>query len=150
MAIKKRHVVTNEFVRLTWFVNVRYYFICTFFDRDSEDEGFAATREFLSALNLLQICSEEDVKIVWYTYQLLLKRAADIVASSLATIVRRLKQPNVSIAFDGSFYRRQPQLGRYIQSKINELCPSNKVSLFIVHDGSGRGGALAAATMDGA
>jgi hexokinase len=76
------------------------------------------------------------------------RRAAKLAAAGLATIIRRMDKPSMSVAIDGSLFKKHPLFKRMMQHTLEELVPKTQVTLTLADDGSGKGAALIAAVAD--
>lgn len=72
-------------------------------------------------------------------------RAARLAAAGLTCILRRLKRSSVSVAMDGSLYKKHPTFKRFMHQALEEFLPTTHVNLRLAEDGSGRGAAVVAA-----
>uniref|UniRef100_A0A914E2P7 Phosphotransferase n=1 Tax=Acrobeloides nanus TaxID=290746 RepID=A0A914E2P7_9BILA len=69
-----------------------------------------------------------------------------MVAAGIATLLRRINKPFVTVGVDGSVYRFHPTFAKLLDAKIDELLErKHKYKLMLAEDGSGRGAALVAA-----
>ncbi|VDN51084.1 unnamed protein product [Dracunculus medinensis] len=94
----------------------------------------------------IEDASVADCVHVAYVCSLVSKRAAYLCAAGIATILKRMSKPYVTIGVDGSLYRFHPKVPRLIDRKIDELLPPDlEYQLMLSADGSGRGAALVAA-----
>ncbi|EEA05954.1 hexokinase family protein [Cryptosporidium muris RN66] len=82
-----------------------------------------------------------------------LKRAAGLVATVIAALIKKIEnfQNGITVAVDGSVWTRVPKFQNYTKENLN-LILGEQVSQFIqfyeADDGSGKGAAILAATMD--
>ena len=60
-------------------------------------------------------------------------------------ILQRLDKNKLTIAVDGSLFKKHPKFKGYMEEALVELVPRCKVNLMLSEDGSGRGAALVAA-----
>lgn len=72
-------------------------------------------------------------------------RAARLAAAGLTTIVRRLDKNSLTVAVDGSLFKKHPTFKRFMYEALDELLPTTQVKLRLAEDGSGQGAALVAA-----
>lgn len=70
-----------------------------------------------------------------------------LIFSVAATLVERVNRKSISIAIDGSMYKKHPKLGKLMSDFINELAPGYNVSHFLAEDGSGKGAGLVVAAL---
>ncbi|XP_041370918.1 hexokinase-1-like isoform X2 [Gigantopelta aegis] len=109
------------------------------------DEFFRNTKQVLEELGIDNFTTE-DCKIIKYVCTLVSARSAFLAAAGLATLINRLKKPEMTIAVDGSLYRFHPRFHNLMSLKIKELVHNGlKFKLSLSHDGSGKGAALVAA-----
>ncbi|XP_017767666.1 PREDICTED: hexokinase-1-like [Eufriesea mexicana] len=112
-------------------------------ERDSVDGGDRNTKEILMKFGIVP--DEEDVKVVQYVCELLSNRAALLVSSCLAVLLKRIDKDHVTIAVDGSLYKHHPRLEIWMKQYISLLAPDHKFKMIHAEDGSGKGAALTAA-----
>ncbi len=58
---------------------------------------------------------------------------------------QRLDKNKLTIAVDGSLFKKHPKFKTYMEETLAELVPHCRVKLMLSEDGSGRGAALVAA-----
>ena len=56
-----------------------------------------------------------------------------------------MKKPSVSVAIDGTLYKKHPTFKRFMNQALEEFLPTTEVSLRLAEDGSGCGAAVVAA-----
>lgn len=61
---------------------------------------------------------------------------------------QRLKKDSLSVAIDGTLYKKHPTFKRFMHQALEELVPTTVVHLQLAEDGSGRGAAVVAAVAD--
>ena len=113
---------------------------------ESDPKGtYCKTRKALERMDILDP-TEEDCEHVRLVCCRVSTRAAHLVSAAIATIINRMKRPQVTVGVDGSVYRYHPHFHNLMASKIAELTrPECKFELMLSEDGSGRGAALVAA-----
>ncbi|XP_013196366.1 hexokinase-2 [Amyelois transitella] len=89
--------------------------------------------------------AEEDAHIAQYVAQVISNRAAQLVSVCISTILRRMDRPYVSVAVDGSVFKKHPRIRQLMYRYVGLLAPEHKFSLLAAEDGSGKGSALTAA-----
>ncbi|XP_001635171.2 hexokinase-2 isoform X2 [Nematostella vectensis] len=101
---------------------------------------------------LQQVLKELDVKATARDQEILRhictavsKRAARLASAGLATIVKKTKAYNSTIAIDGTLFKKHPKFKPYMQEALKELLPDSHLKLMLSEDGSGKGAALIAA-----
>lgn len=87
----------------------------------------------------------EDEDILRYVCNATTLRGACIVSICLASLLRRMNKPEVTIAIDGSLYKNHTRLHELMCDFIAEMAPGKKFKLILVEDGSGKGAGLVAA-----
>lgn len=61
------------------------------------------------------------------------------------SLLQRLQKRKLTIAVDGTLFKKHPKFKGYMEETLVELVPECKVQLMLSEDGSGRGAALVAA-----
>ncbi|CAK9830229.1 HK2 [Anthophora retusa] len=112
-------------------------------EQDSVDGGDISTRKILMKFGIVP--DEEDIKIVQYVCEVVSNRAALLVSTCLAAILKRIDKKYVTIAVDGSLYKHHPRLETWMNQYIRLFAPNHKFKMIHAEDGSGKGGALVAA-----
>ncbi|XP_076389966.1 intraflagellar transport protein 88-like protein nompB isoform X5 [Megachile rotundata] len=112
-------------------------------EQDSVDGGSINTEETLEKFGIVP--DEDDVKIVQYVCEVISNRAALLVSTCLAVLLKRIDRERVTIAVDGSLYKHHPRLESWIKQYIPLLAPDHKFKIIHAEDGSGKGAALVAA-----
>lgn len=108
-------------------------------------EEYNKTRKALERMDI-QEATDEDCENVKLVCSRVSTRAAHLVSAAIATIINRMKRPQVTVGVDGSVYRYHPHFHNLMEKKISELIrPECKFELMLSEDGSGRGAALVAA-----
>ncbi len=118
--------------------------------KDSIDTKMIA--EFISNKSSIEqvfSCNEEDVKIVLDFASLIVKRAAQLVASTYLGTLMHLDpelMKEQTIGIDGSIYEKMPGFHDAIKQALKEMtgAKADKIQLKLVKDGSGAGAAVAA------
>jgi len=112
---------------------------------EDENDGLNATQQVLEELGLNH-ATEKDCHLVRKVCELVSKRAAHLTAAGIATLLKRINKPTVTVGIDGSVYRFHPHFKRWMVEKIKELIPSElQFEVMLSEDGSGKGAALVAA-----
>ncbi|KAK7494494.1 hypothetical protein BaRGS_00014147 [Batillaria attramentaria] len=115
-----------------------------------ESDSGASSSNTLSVLEELGLNSpsEDDVAIVREVAEMVCRRGAYVVSAGLAALVKRMRLPEVTVAIDGSVYERHPKFHGYMMEILDkdEFRFNTKIQLILVKDGSGQGGAFAAAS----
>lgn len=113
---------------------------------ESDPAGeYTKTRKALERMDILD-ATEDDCERVKLVCCRVSTRAAHLVSAAVATIINRIKRPQVTVGVDGSVYRFHPHFHSLMEKKITELIrPECKFELMLSEDGSGRGAALVAA-----
>eukprot|EP00794_Sanderia_malayensis_P005743 gene5743-6445_t len=87
----------------------------------------------------------KELQIVKDVCDMISMRSARLAAAGLATIIKRLEKNKLTIAIDGSLFKKHPKFKGYMEEALTELVPSCNVKLMLSEDGSGKGAALVAA-----
>eukprot|EP01012_Entosiphon_sulcatum_P016243 TRINITY_DN21155_c0_g1_i1.p1 TRINITY_DN21155_c0_g1~~TRINITY_DN21155_c0_g1_i1.p1 ORF type:complete len:613 (+),score=120.89 TRINITY_DN21155_c0_g1_i1:40-1878(+) len=88
--------------------------------------------------------TENDSRLAREVVEIVITRAARLVAAGIATVVRRLNRTEAAIAIDGSLFEKVPFFQRELKEAVRTLT-NQDIELYLSKDGSGRGAALAAA-----
>lgn len=121
---------------------------------DSVHEPSLANTEAVLRLMGIERPSRQDCLALHLICTSVSKRSAYLVSASIATILRRIQRPSVTVGVDGSVFRHHPHYRHTMKAKIDELLhqSSSPVNTDAIHfqlllseDGSGRGAALVAA-----
>ncbi|XP_070201400.1 hexokinase type 2-like isoform X2 [Littorina saxatilis] len=88
-------------------------------ENDTE-EPYKQTADTLNGLGVKHF-SQEDLQTVRHVCKAVCERAAFLTATSLATLIKRIKQPEVIVVVDGYLYRRHPRFHDLMYSKTLEL-----------------------------
>lgn len=117
-------------------------------EKDFESNSFENTRQIFQEVGYTDL-SEDDMVHIRHICHVASERSAHLSAAGIATLLRRINKPNITVAMDGSLYRFHPLFHEYMIAKISELTPaSNQFQLMLSEDGSGKGAALVAAVAD--
>ena len=60
-------------------------------------------------------------------------------------LLQKLDKNRLTVAVDGTLFKKHPKFRGYMEHTLQELIPHVKVKLMLSEDGSGRGAALCAA-----
>ncbi len=118
-------------------------------DQDTDTDTFLKTAEVLKQIFPRFEFTEVDVKIVFMINNRITKRAAQLVATGIWALAKRIKQDEVAVAYDGALISLHPYFKVWVEEKlaqfVNNNAPSKKITLIQAHDGSGYGAAIVAA-----
>uniref|UniRef100_A0AC34PZC6 Phosphotransferase n=1 Tax=Panagrolaimus sp. JU765 TaxID=591449 RepID=A0AC34PZC6_9BILA len=116
-------------------------------EMQQDDEGlFAKTQQILEEIGVPMV-TQTDCANVAYVCSVVSNRAAHMVAAGIASLLKRMKKPYVTVGVDGSVYRFHPTFPAVLDQKIDDLLANEDIEfqLMLSEDGSGRGAALVAA-----
>ncbi|XP_055916578.1 hexokinase type 2-like [Eupeodes corollae] len=118
-------------------------------DIESDAEGdYTNCRAILAGLGIRN-ATDDDCADVKYICECVSKRAAHLVACGLSMLINKIDEPFVTVGVDGTVYRLHPKFKGYMFEKMRQLVkPHIEFDLMLSEDGSGRGAALVAATVD--
>lgn len=90
----------------------------------------------------------DDVAVVREVAEMISQRGAYRVSAGLSALLKRMGLPAVTVAIDGSVYERHPRIHGYMMHilGITRFNYGTEVKLILVKEGSGVGGAYAAAS----
>ncbi|KAK7108300.1 hexokinase-4-like [Littorina saxatilis] len=104
----------------------------------------------VSALKELGVSDPDadDVAVVREVAEMVCRRGAYVVSCGLAALVKRMGLAAVTVAIDGSVYERHPKFHGYMMEILGDsrFDSNTQIELILVKDGSGQGGAFAAAS----
>ncbi|XP_004520566.1 hexokinase type 2 [Ceratitis capitata] len=107
---------------------------------------FQQTRTILKELFAMEKASVEDCQKLRYICECISRRAANLVAVGISSLINRIAEPHVVVGVDGSVYRLHPHFDAYMRETMRKLVnPKITFDLMLSEDGSGRGAALVAA-----
>jgi len=89
--------------------------------------------------------SLNELQIVKDVCDMVSMRSARLAAAGLATIIKRLGRNKLTVAVDGTLFKKHPKFKGYMEETLVELVPECTVKLMLSEDGSGKGAALVAA-----
>lgn len=89
--------------------------------------------------------NDEDAKVAQHVARVISNRAAQLVSVCIATLLLRMSRQHVTIAVDGSVYKRHPRIRGLMQRYVALLAPGLSFTFLQADDGSGKGSALTAA-----
>lgn len=112
---------------------------------DMQNGSHDRTKAMLKDMELLEYAKDVDLKIIRYVCALLSVRGGYLVGSTMAVFLNRIKEPEVTIAVDGSLYQHHPRLHDLMMKKIAQFAPNYKCKMILAEDGSGKGAGLVAA-----
>lgn len=67
----------------------------------------------------------QDCVNVKYICKVICRRSAHLIAAAISTIVNRMAVSPLTIAFDGSFYRKHPKYKEILREKIKGMINPN-------------------------
>lgn len=111
---------------------------------EDDGENGEKTREILKSLGYAYPYND-DIIIIKHVCAVASVRGAQIVSVCLAALIERMQKPNVTIAVDGSLFKRHPKFKQLMEDFISEMVPDQNFKLMLTEDGSGKGAGLTAA-----
>ena len=113
--------------------------------QEDDEIQFVKTQQILEEIGITLV-TPTDCANVAYVCSVVSTRAAYLCACGIATLLKRMQKPYVTVGVDGSVYRFHPTFKDILDSKIDELLDGKyEFQLMLSEDGSGRGAALVAA-----
>ncbi|KAI1718064.1 hexokinase domain-containing protein [Ditylenchus destructor] len=113
--------------------------------QEDEDNQFLRTQQVLEEIGVSSI-SPTDCANVAYVCSVVSTRAAHMCACGIATLLKRMNKPYVTVGVDGSVFRFHPTFETLLNQKIDDLVDGKlEFQLMLSEDGSGIGAALVAA-----
>ena len=117
-------------------------------------------RPYLTVRNILSsfgiAADDTDCEMVRQICHLVSSRAAHLCAAGVAAVALKIKANHlekerlaVTVAVDGTIYKKHPTYAQLLRNKVDELCEEEGVTVSFrpSYDGSGKGAALIAAAM---
>ncbi|XP_071792603.1 hexokinase-1-like isoform X3 [Asterias amurensis] len=129
----------SEDLKTAWKFETRFL---TDIEGDASSEN-AECRSILTNLGLTT--SPSDLTIVRSVCVAVSTRAAKLAVAGLAAVISKIGLNELTIAVDGSLYKKHPTFKPNMEQFLKELVPSVSVKLMLSEDGSGKGAALVAA-----
>jgi len=113
--------------------------------QEDDENRFLKTQNILEEIGI-SVVTPTDCANVAYVCSVVSTRAAYLCACGVATLLKRMQKPYVTVGVDGSVYRFHPTFKDLLDQKIDELVDGKlEFQLMLSEDGSGRGAALVAA-----
>ncbi|XP_022097739.1 hexokinase-2-like isoform X2 [Acanthaster planci] len=107
----------------------------------SSDNG--ECRTILTSLGVTP--SVSDLATVRRICEAVSTRAARLAVAGLSAVIRKMGAGELTIAVDGSLYKKHPTFKSNMEATLQELVPGVTIKLMLSEDGSGKGAALVAA-----
>ncbi|XP_042890745.1 hexokinase-1-like [Penaeus japonicus] len=111
-------------------------------ERENMDGGSETTRKVIESVGLT--CDDEDVCIAQYVAGLISYRGILLISLLTGLLLLRMERPHCTVAIDGSLFQYHPRFRPLMEKLIADFAPGRPFNLLLVHDGSGKGSALAA------
>ncbi|XP_038071036.1 hexokinase-2-like isoform X2 [Patiria miniata] len=89
--------------------------------------------------------SPSDLPVIRRVCAAVSTRAARLSVAGLSAVVKKIGAAELTIAVDGSLYKKHPTFKSNMEKTLKELVPGVTVKLMLSEDGSGKGAALVAA-----
>ncbi|XP_068624664.1 hexokinase-4-like isoform X2 [Battus philenor] len=115
------------------------------FEEESCSGAWRRTAAALGAAGCGAGVSRPDALVAQHAARVISNRAAQLVSVCVARLLRRMGRARVSVAVDGSVFKRHPRIQLLMNKYIALLAPHHPFTLLGAEDGSGKGSALAAA-----
>ncbi|CAL1616448.1 unnamed protein product [Knipowitschia caucasica] len=118
-------------------------------ENESQEEGLAEAERVLLGFGLNP--SLEDCIGTQRVCEIISTRAAHLVASTLASILRQIRDNKAAeklrttVGVDGSVYKNHPQFARRLHKMVRRLVPDVDMRFLQSQDGSGKGAAMVTA-----
>jgi hexokinase len=88
--------------------------------QEDEESQFLKTLQILEEIGI-PVVTPTDCANVAYVCSVVSRRAAYMVAVGIATLLKRVNKPYVTVGVDGSVYRFHPTFPDLLDKKIDEL-----------------------------
>lgn len=108
---------------------------------------YTKCRKVLAELGVTN-ATDEDCSALRYICECVSRRAGFMASAGITALLKKMDYHDVVVAIDGSVYRHHPHFPNIMRSRIAQLMGIEyKFDLMLSTDGSGRGAALVAATL---
>ncbi|XP_045616987.2 hexokinase-1 isoform X1 [Procambarus clarkii] len=87
---------------------------------------------------------DDDLHIAQYVAGIISYRGVLLVSILIGLLLVRMQRDHSTVAIDGSLFKHHPRFRPLMEKLISEFAPGCSFELQLVHDGSGKGAALAA------
>ena len=117
---------------------------------------YLTIRNILSTFGVT--ADDTDCEMVRQICHLVSTRAAHLCAAGVAAVALKIRSNHperermtITVAVDGTIYKKHPTFGALLRDKVNELCDGRglEIKFLSSYDGSGKGAALVAAALNG-
>lgn len=88
--------------------------------QEDDEIQFVKTQQILEEIGITLV-TPTDCANVAYICSVVSTRAAHLCACGIATLLKRMQKPYVTVGVDGSVYRFHPTFKDILDSKIDEL-----------------------------
>jgi len=112
-------------------------------EKDNVNDTSTETEQIFQDFDL--VYSQDDIAIAKLVCELVSLRAAILVSTCLARLLKHMDRPQVTVAIDGSLYKLHPRFKNWMHKFVKILAPHIHFKLMMVEEGSGKGAGLTAA-----
>ncbi|XP_070184246.1 hexokinase type 2-like [Littorina saxatilis] len=115
---------------------------------ESDTNGYLITKHLLKKLDMEDHYTEGDCQAVRSVCKAVTKRAADLAAAGLATLINHLDDPDITVAIEGRLKEYYPGFLNQMEKRTRELVkPHLQFEIVRSQEGSSTGAALLAAAV---
>lgn len=118
---------------------------------ESDRLALLQVRTILQHLGLDSTC--DDSVIVKEVCGVVSRRAAQLCGAGMAAVVDKIRENrgldrlDINVGVDGTLYKMHPHFSTILKETVLEMAPNCNVTFILSEDGSGKGAALASATV---
>ncbi|XP_055503278.1 hexokinase HKDC1-like isoform X2 [Leucoraja erinacea] len=119
--------------------------------KQSDRLALLQVRTILQHLGLDSTC--DDSVIVKEVCGVVSRRAAQLCGAGMAAVVDKIRENrgldrlDINVGVDGTLYKMHPHFSTILKETVLEMAPNCNVTFILSEDGSGKGAALASATV---
>lgn len=92
--------------------------------QEDEESQFLKTLQILEEIGISTVTATDCANVA-YVCSVVSRRAAYMVAAGIASLLKRINKPYVTVGVDGSVYRFHPTFPELLDKKIDELLDSD-------------------------
>lgn len=98
--------------------------------QEDDEIQFTKTQQILEEIGITLVTAMDCANVA-YVCSVVSTRAAHLCACGVATLLKRMQKPYVTVGVDGSVYRFHPTFKDILDSKIDELVEGKLKVIFL-------------------